>query len=231
MRNDLGFSYHAMNGNAGLSKAYNAALGAIDSCRAVVLLDDDTELPPEYFKVLETELENNPEIDIFAPIVVGQDGTVWSPNNASFMRNHLLASPDDSPAQDRFNAIASCLAVRWRVFKDYKFDESLFVDQIDQNFFDDMRARGKKFLKLDVIVHQNFYQRGALLTPKAGWSRLRLRIVDLMRYARLKDSVKYVVLGYAKCCGLGLQIARKTGSPAVFLHAVSLATSCLVRPR
>lgn len=227
----LGYTYITMDGNKGLSKAYNSVINAALDADIFVFMDDDTEVPLCYFEKLQTAANHNSSVDIFAPIMIGQNGVIYSPNNAAFMRNHFLASPNETPDQNSFNAIASCLAVRSRVFDDYRFNEKLFVDQIDQNFCDDMRAMNKKFMKLDVVIKQNFYQRGDNLTPEAGWSRLSLRIVDLMRYARLKGGPKYLLMGYAKCCGLGLQIAKKTNSPKVFAKALGLSTSCLLKPR
>lgn len=227
---DRGYRYVPMGGNAGLSKAYNASIDASGNTDAFILLDDDTEVGREYFDVLLEALAQHPDVDVFAPVMVGQDGVVWSPNNSNFMRNELLASVDDEPDPERFNAIASCLCLRSRVFDGYHFNETLFVDQIDQNLCDDLRLQRRVFMKLPVKIKQNFYQRGASLTPEQGWRRLKLRIVDMMRYSRLKGG-KYVPMGYAKCCGLGLQIARKTGSPAVFGKALHLSTSLLVKPR
>lgn len=227
----LGYRYLTMGGNAGLSRAYNAAVDAVPDAAVIVLMDDDTSVPAKYFSVLAEELESHPEVDVFAPVVVGQDGVIWSPNNSNFIRNELVEDPLTQIEQGRFNAIASCLAIRTRVFDDWRFDERLFVDQVDQEFFDEQRERGTRFAVLPVTVCQSFYQRGEGLTAEAGWARLRLRIVDLMRHARMKGSARYVALGYAKCCGLGLQIARKSKAPSVFARAVALATSCLIRPR
>lgn len=226
----LGYRYISMGGNAGLSKAYNAAIDASPDSDVFVLLDDDTEVDSDYFDALIKAANSNSEVDIFAPVMVGQDGVIYSPNNSSFMRNEFMASANEEPVQSRFNAIASCLALRSRVFSEYRFNEKLFVDQIDQNLCDDLREQGRRFMKLNVVIKQNFYQRGDGLTAEQGWRRLSLRIVDLMRYSRMKGG-KYVLLGYAKCCGLGLQISKKTGSPAVFGKAFVLSTSLLVKPR
>ena len=44
-----------------------------------------------------------------------------------FWRNHFIDDPTQKVSQEKFNAIASCLAIRRRVFENYKFDERLFV--------------------------------------------------------------------------------------------------------
>ena len=60
-----GYIYINMNGNKGLSKAYNAALNQIsDDCQFICLFDDDTNISKEYFdKALE--YMNVEEADIF----------------------------------------------------------------------------------------------------------------------------------------------------------------------
>jgi len=221
--------YISMGGNKGLSKAYNAA---IDKCFAsydlLILMDDDTEVTDEYFEALDKAVAENQDVDIFAPIVYGQDGVIYSPNEFNFLKNHFIQDKGQIVSQDKFNAIASMLAIRMRVFENYRFNEKLFVDQVDQFFFCEQREKGRKFMKMDCEIHQNFYQRGSTLTPEAGWNRLRLRIVDIMRHAKLMGGTKYCTLGLIKCCGLGVQIGKKSRSFAIPVKALSLSIKSLI---
>ena len=224
-----GIRYLSMNGNKGLSKAYNAAVDNSKTSDVIVLFDDDTEITAEYFDKLKIALDENPETDIFAPIIKGQDGVIYSPNEFNFLKNHFISSPDQVVSQNAFNAIASCLAIRMRVFDDYRFNEKLFVDQVDQFFFCEQRSLGRKFGVIKVEILQHFYQRGATLTPEAGWRRLSLRIVDIFRHARLMGGKKYTLLAFVKCCGLGVQIGRKSKSAAVFVKAFGLSCKLLFK--
>lgn len=226
-----GIRYLSMDGNKGLSKAYNAAIDYTADSDVIVLFDDDTEVTAEYFQVLRKALAEHPDIDIFAPVVKGQDGVIYSPNEFNFLKNHFITSPSQEVAQDAFNAIASCLAIRMRVFENYRFNEKLFVDQVDQYFFCEQRKLRRKFCKLDTEIVQHFYQRGTTLTPEAGWKRLKLRIVDIFRHARLMGDKKYVFLALVKCCGLGLQIGKKSKSIGVMLNSFSLSCSLFLKPR
>ena len=218
--------YISMNGNAGLSKAYNAAINASTDSDIIVLLDDDTEITEEYFKILIKKASEYEDIDIFAPVIYGQDGVIYSPNEFNFLRNHFIKTPEQEVSQNAFNAIASCLAIRTRVFNGYRFNEKLFIDQVDQFFFCEQRKRKMKFLKLDVEIIQNFYQRGEILSKEAGWTRLRIRIIDIMRHARLMCETKYIIFGFIKCCGLGVQIGKKTKSILIVFKSVILAIKC-----
>lgn len=223
-----GIDYISMDGNSGLSKAYNAAVDACKKKDIIILFDDDTEVTEEYFNKLDVALNTYPDIDIFAPIIYGQDGVIYSPNEYNFMRSNFIQSPNQEVSQTKFNAISSCLAIRMRVFDNYRFNEKLFVDQVDQNFFYDQRKRKSRFKKIDVKIHQNFYQREENLTPRAGWSRLKLRIIDIMRQTRLIGGGKMRFLGFVKCCGLGIQIGKKSKSIIIPFKAFVLALECVV---
>jgi GT2 family glycosyltransferase len=225
---EKGLAYLSMDGNKGLSKAYNRALDHCKEADVVVLFDDDTDVDTAYFAVLKQALRENPDADIFAPVVYGQNGVVYSPNEYHFFRNRLVLNEGKAePAQDKFNAIASGLAIRNRVFADYRFNELLFVDQIDQYFCLEQRKLGRKFVKLDLVVHQNFSQRDPALTPANGWRRLRTRLIDIMRQARLIGGVHYKLLAFVKCCGLGVQIGTFTKSAEVVAKAIGLSVKLL----
>ena len=223
---EQGYTYISMNGNKGLSKAYNAAINATSS-DIIILFDDDTEVSRDYFEILNTAVIDYQEIDIFAPIVYGQDGVIYSPNEFNFLRNHFIDLHQKDVSQDKFNAIASCLAIRRRVFDEYRFNEILFVDQVDQYFFCEQRKLGRKFMKLDVEIHQNFYQRGETLDSSSAWKRVRLRLIDVMRHANLMGGFKYRILGFVKDCGLSAQIAKKSKSFMVLIKGIGLSIKLL----
>lgn len=224
-----GIKYISMNGNKGLSKAYNAAIDACGEKDVIILFDDDTEVTKEYFTELYRELNAHPEIDIFAPIIYGQDGVIYSPNEYNFLKNHYIKSPKQEISQTKFNAIASCLAIRMKVFDNYRFNEKLFLDQVDQNFFYDQRKKNVKFGRINIQIQQNFYQRGKKLTPEAGWRRLKIRIIDIMRQTRLIGGLKIRTLGFIKCCGLGMQIGKKSKSISIPVKAFGMTIVCMVK--
>lgn len=215
----LGYTYISMNGNKGLSKAYNAAINKTNS-DVLILLDDDTLVTQDYFNTLNKAVNENLDVDIFAPVVYGQDGVIYSPNEYNFLRNRFISNPDQVVSQENFNAIASCLAIRRRVFDGYRFNEVLFVDQIDQYFFCEQRKLGRKFMKIDVKIKQNFYQRGEVLDAEKAWNRVRLRLIDVMRHAKLMGGLKYRFLGFIKCGGLSVQIAQKSKSLRVLIKGL-----------
>lgn len=207
------YEYISMNGNKGLSIPYNKAIEFIknteeaDENDYVIWLDDDTELTGEYFKTLNKAIEERPKVDIFAPIVYGQDGIIYSPNDARYIKNKLIKDESEINNIIKYNAINSCLCVKLKIYNDYRYDETLFLDQTDQNFFDDMRERHASFCTIKTIIHQNFSQRGKNLDPKKMLIRYEIRTKDIMRYGRKKVSNSFKSL--IKACGLALQMGIK----------------------
>ena len=218
--------YLSMGGNKGLSKAYNTAVDYCHNADAIILLDDDTDVPDEYFSKLGQALVDHSDTDIFAPIIKGQNGVIYSPNNYCFLKNQILSSPLQQIKQERFNAISSCLAIRTRVFENYRYNEKLFVDEVDHCFCREQRDRHRKFEIIDVVINQNFHQREAKVVPEKAWKREKIRITDIFRHARLMGRKIYIILAFVKGCGLGLQIGKISRSPIVAVKAIGL--SCML---
>lgn len=203
-------NYITMNGNKGLSVAYNTALEVIKRLYSkndiVILMDDDTNITYEYFKCLISSV--NIKNDIYAPIVIGQDNIIYSPNESHFLKNKLLKKRSQNPSQKKFNAISSCLAIKLKVFSNYSFDERLFLDEIDQKFCDDQRKSGKSFLKIDTTIKQNFHQRNSNINPSAYWIRFKIRIKDIFIYGCIKGRI-YKILAFIKVNLLAFEFAIK----------------------
>ncbi len=219
--------YLSMEGNKGLSKAYNVALDCLNESDVIIILDDDTEVSDAYFTELKKCLIKHPDVDIFAPIIKGQDGKIYSPNNYCFLKNKLVSNPMKEVRQSSFNAISSCLAIRMRVFNNYRYNEKLFVDEIDHCFFRDQRERKRKFGIINVVITQNFHQRENKLDPDKAWKRIKIRIIDIFRHARIIGQKEYVLIAFVKCCGLGIQMGKKTCSPILTLKVICLIIELL----
>jgi GT2 family glycosyltransferase len=77
---DFAWRYISMGGNKGLEKAYNRAIEAVDDQAAMIcLFDDDSEINQEYFDCLKTAAMNEPDTQVFLPLVYDNDG-LMSPN-------------------------------------------------------------------------------------------------------------------------------------------------------
>lgn len=223
----IGYNYITMNGNAGLSKAYNKALDFLRLLAApndlVMWLDDDTDVTKEYISILCSEADRSLSIDVFMPVIIGQDGVIYSPNEGAFLKSRFISSVDEQIDMSKINGINSCLAVRYRIYAEYRYKEDLFLDMIDNQFFDDMRDRGISFQIIRTLIHQTFFQRGDNVNIGSVISRFKLRIADFMKYARRKG-VCYLVLALAKSYGWGFVNGKKYKSISIFWTCVSQGT-------
>ena len=131
-----------MNGNKGLSKAYNAALNQIsDDCQFICLFDDDTNISKEYFDK-SLEYMNVEEADIFLPIVKTET-KVLSP--CQFKNKKVIEVRNSNEIDKKYiSGINSGMIIRKTVFDDFKYNENIFLDYIDHYFMKEMVKRHKE---------------------------------------------------------------------------------------
>ncbi len=226
------YKYISMQGNKGLSKAYNCVLDNLNPMAApddiLIWLDDDTDVTKEYFDMLRSKSISLKSIDIFAPIIIGQDGVIYSPNEGHFFGSKFMKSPDADINMNKFNGINSCLAVRNRIYDNYRYTEELFMDLTDNQFFDDMRKRNVRFCILRTCINQSFFQRGDNLDANQLIARIRIKFKDFMIYANNKGKI-YLFAGLIKCVGWGIVLGMKTKSPKMFFYCCFKGTKEFIR--
>lgn len=153
-----GAAYLSMNGNAGLSKAYNRAIEYIGNMLGaqdedwVCLFDDDTMISEEYFRELQGGTG-----DILLPIVKDSAG-IMSPVK---LKKSIVTRLGDREAvfhEERkwLSGINSGMAIRMRIFREYRYNEEMFLDYIDHMFIMDMRKQKIYPQVLDVELEQRF---------------------------------------------------------------------------
>lgn len=205
-------TYHSMGGNVGLSKAYNYALSILKDNSEddiVIWFDDDTPVDQEYFNCLKNKAMDK-SYDVFAPVIYGQNGVIYSPNESGWLKGRYIKSPEQQIPQNKFNAINSCLAVRLKAYKGYTYDEGLFMDCVDTKLFDDFRKKELKFCTLPVKIYQNFFQRSGNKDVQKYWNRFRIRIKDTMYYSSLNGFSGRIsgcirILGWSVAYGIKLR--------------------------
>lgn len=152
-----GFRYVDMGGNMGLSKAYNRVINMLDKDDGLLcLFDDDTTVDGRYFEALKVMAVAHPDIDIFAPVVRDAHG-ILSPCIIHSAACRRVNSLDELP-EHGVSAINSGMAVRRRVFRDYRYDEGQFLDYVDHAFIRDVTGneRGRIHIIKDVTLRQAF---------------------------------------------------------------------------
>ncbi len=215
-------TYHSMGGNVGLSKAYNYALSLLKNKSEddiVIWFDDDTPVDCNYFSCLKNKVIDK-KYDVFAPVIYGQDGVIYSPNELGWLKGKYIKSPEQRIPQNKFNAINSCLAVRLKAYEGYVYDEGLFMDCVDTKLFDDFRKKGLKFCILPIKIYQNFFQRTDNRNVQKYWNRFRIRIKDTLYYSSL-NGFKAKVSGYIRILGWAVVYGVKLRSIKFSLMCIS----------
>lgn len=141
-----GYHYISMHGNKGLSKAYNMAVDFLQNKQGyVMILDDDTTLNEGYYHSIQ-----NLTCDIAIPIVKSKT-SILSPCNM----DHYVASGWNGKSEIKhISAINSGMVINLKLFKNYRYDENLFLDYVDHHFMMDMQ--NKNVQVLDCVIHQEF---------------------------------------------------------------------------
>jgi len=174
---ELKYRYISMNGNKGLSVAYNKAIDYInDDSGVICLFDDDTKVGKEYFDAVMKEMDND-IYDILLPKVYDEVG-LMSP---CIMKKHFLhrANSVEELNLAEISGINSGMAIRLKVFNEYRYDENIFLDFIDHAFIRDMISRNKRIKIVDTELHQRFS------------ANVKNKPAEKIRFKILKRDLKY----------------------------------------
>lgn len=192
--------YLSMNGNQGLSYAYNRGVEFLLEVKHmmpsdwVVLLDDDTTLPENY--VEQIILNSQADDKILLPIVldgIGIMSPVYMPGRVARRLESKEAIRDCDVK--KLSGINSAMVIRAEIFQKYRYNEEMFLDYIDHMFIMDMR-RWKIYPRvLDVSIRQHF---SAVIDSKeAARKRFRLQKKDLRIFYR-KQPIQYAFVVFKK---------------------------------
>lgn len=177
----MGCRYISMQGNQGLSKAYNRVISTLDiNDDLLCLFDDDSNVGENYFSTLRKAFEGHKNINLFAPIVKDDVG-ILSPCMIKGVKVMRISDTRNIP-KNNISFINSGLAIRMKVFKNYKYDEGQFLDYIDHAFIHDIISNDgtKVHILEDVIIKQHF-----------SGSEKSSRAADKERFEIFKKDVGY----------------------------------------
>jgi len=124
--------------NIGLSKALNKAFdyAKINNFKFVLVLDQDSIIPDNLFFEYQKTLNDNTKV-IITPMVIDRLTNTFQHNTNKVTRKFPINS----------GSLISLLT--WELIG--KFDENLFIDGIDHDFFIRARIKGVKILKLSNV--------------------------------------------------------------------------------
>lgn len=164
-----GWVYLGGQGNLGLSKAYNACIDYLKAnpvADMLCLFDDDTDLEPAYFEALEKAKAQGGRI--FVPMIFAGGGLISPCILHKGHKVQMFGSEEEARAYtgENISAINSCMAIDMEIFRDFRYDENIFLDGIDHNFTQAMQARGEKIHMMDYRCNHAFS--GVEKPPKAS---------------------------------------------------------------
>ena len=135
------WKYVNMNGNMGISKAYNKAVNSITlKDYWVVIMDQDTYISSEYFERLNELIISKPEVWVKVPIVKDEKHYL-SPSLISGNSVKRIKSVEEIKNHRNISAINSGMAIYSKVFEKMNYDERFFLDYIDHNFIKEYKAK------------------------------------------------------------------------------------------
>ena len=155
---EQGLIYSGTGQNLGLSKAYNIAISlAPGDVDYFIWLDDDSILPADFLRKVESYIKQYPKIDVFVPVVrsLGSAGFLSPSRFVDF--NTYRINAIEELAGVHFSAINSGMVVKKTIYKEFEYDETLFLDCLDHDFMAWIWEHNKQVLIMrDVAINQNF---------------------------------------------------------------------------
>lgn len=152
-----GWVYLGGTGNLGLPVAYNCALDHLMKEKAegyICLLDDDTQLGPDF--IAETKAAFDKKTSGILLPVLSQNGKILSPWREKGRRHFNSFEESSTEPVNNILAFNSGMVISLDVFRDYRYDERLFLDCVDISFLTEMKKRGKTISVIPAFGKQNF---------------------------------------------------------------------------
>lgn len=180
-----GWKYLGGTGNKGLSVAYNACIDYIVSSNGsgwICLFDDDTHVDNSYFEML-LKYAKNREYSVIVPLIYSQSKLI-SPSVINRVFHGVKLFETEQKALNysgqNITAINSGMAIRTDVFREYRYDENIFLDGIDHKFIADMISLNRT---IGVMPYRCCHEFSGNSSPphETAWFRFKIFAKD-MRY-------------------------------------------------
>lgn len=184
--NERAIKYLDMEGNSGLSKAYNRALKEIDTDSWVVIFDQDTKITVEYFDKLNESISQYPEVYMHVPIVKSKNMQMSPSLSKGYSVKRINMST--SGVYKDITAINSGMAVKRDVFeKTGSYNENIFLDYLDHYFAREYKNIFKEIAVFECVIIQDFSDEDHTNYSR-DLSRFEIYSKDFYEYC--KDSIK-----------------------------------------
>ncbi len=158
--NDINIKYFAFNENRGISKAYNhlVNLALKDGFKWIVFLDQDTMLSLDFYhKYFDSICELEQSSNKMAVPVVKSKEHILSPFIYINFRSRFLNEPPSLINLNKHSAINTGILIECNYFnKIGGYNEKLFLDFCDHDFFDKLRGFDNTIRVINTELKQDF---------------------------------------------------------------------------
>lgn len=137
IENKYKFHYIKMNGNAGISKAYNEAIRNVNT-KWIVFLDQDTEIDKDYINEIYNIAKIESDISAYCPIVKSNNLIVSPAIMGKYKAKTFYNEIEIQKTKEKqITFINSGVLINKEVFKAIgNYDEDIFLDFVDHDFAD-----------------------------------------------------------------------------------------------
>lgn len=156
----LNVFYEAPGKNAGLAAAYNCALDTAREMGAswLLLLDQDSVLPPDFFELLKSKMEEhkaNADVVAIVPVVRSRGVTI-SPRRIGFFGTKPLSKSLFGIQDAEITSINSGTAVRCDFVRSIGgFNRAYWLDYLDHWLFRRIYEEGKRAVVFDCTLEHH----------------------------------------------------------------------------
>lgn len=153
------FVYKHDPGNPGLSYAYNygASMGIAKNKKWLLILDQDTDFQPNFFREFGRKSECFSSVKLFAPILKLPDGGILSPCKFNFRGKTIKNIQPGLHDLRASSPVNSGMIINLEAFAKVKgYNESIRLDLSDHQFIERLKKFHTKYVVLDVVGTQDF---------------------------------------------------------------------------
>lgn len=195
-QNEINIKYFSFNENRGISKAYNhlVNLALKDGFKWIVFLDQDTMLPLDfYLKYIDSISEIKQTSQKIAVPVVKSEQHILSPFIYKNYRSRFLKEVPSFINLKKHSAINTGVLINCNYFnKIGGYNDKLFLDFCDHDFFDKLRGSDNKICVINTELKQDFSTNTNTLDK--ALTRYRIFYKDLKTYKKGRNPIKLFFL-------------------------------------
>jgi len=180
--------YYSFNRNVGLAKAYNYIIKKhISSQDWIIILDQDTDVTNEFYEKINKVVLNADRLSYLASFMYNKNR--FGPKLIkNFSKYSVIKQNKLGKLDDYLIGINTCSLFSRKLFEKVGlFNEELFLDYIDIDFFLRLANNGIKSKTLNILIKQHFFSK-----EKSDYKKVRNRLSIQKHDAKVFYSSTYL---------------------------------------